>query len=192
MGVSLIKGDRVDLTKGRNLQEALVALGWDANKYDTGYPFDLDVSVFLLGPNGKVPSDQDFVFYNNLQHYSGGVIHSGDERTGSKTGDDEVITVNFAKIPQNIQELVFVITIHEAQARGQSFGQVRNAYVRVVDPRTNEEILRYDLNEKFYRETAVNVCRIYRYNGEWKFEAVGMGYNGGLREFCLEYGVNVA
>jgi len=192
MAVELVKrGQRVDLTKGRNVRKVNVALGWDVNRFDSGYDFDLDVSVFMCDATGKVRQDVDFVFYNNLRHPSGAVEHTGDERTGASQGDDEVIKVDFTRMPDYIEKLAFVVTIHEADLRRQNFGQVSNAYVRVDNAETGEQLLRFDLGEEFSTETAVLVCEIYKYNGEWKFNAVGAGYTKGLAAFVQEYGLQV-
>ena len=194
MGVNLSKGQKVSLEKSMTL--ALVGLGWDTNKYDGGYDFDLDAAAFLLGDNGKVTCDEDFVFYNNLEHASGSVKHTGDNLTGEGEGDDEVILIDFTKVPSNISRIAITVTIHEAQSRNQNFGQVSNAYVRVAKRDSENdfngtESLRYDLAEDFSIETAIVVCEIYRRNGEWKFSAVGAGYQGGLAALCRSFGVNV-
>ena len=192
MAVSLKKGQKVDLTKGNpNLSKILVGLGWDTNKYDGGSDFDLDAAAFLLGANGKVTSDADFVFYNNLKHSSGSVVHMGDNLTGDGEGDDEQITIDLAKIPANIEKVDFTVTIHEADARKQNFGQVSNAFIRVVDEANNNELIRYDLGEEFSIETAVVVGEIYRNNGEWKFNAIGSGFQGGLAALGRNFGVNI-
>ena len=187
MAVNLSKGQRVSLDKG--LTMALVGLGWDTNQYDGGYDFDLDAAAFILGPSGKVRSDDDFIFYNNLS--SGGVTHSGDNRTGEGDGDDEAVTIEFDKVPSYVEKIAVTVTIYDAVARGQNFGQVSNAFIRVVDESTGTELIRYDLGEDFYIETAVVVGELYRHNGEWKFNAVGSGFQGGLEALCKNYGVNV-
>ena len=190
--ISLAKGQKTDLTKGRpGLSKLLVGLGWDVNKYDGQAAFDLDAAAFLLGANGKVQSDSDFVFYNNMQHTSGSVRHMGDNRTGAGEGDDEVIRVDLAAVPANIDKIDFTVTIHEAEERRQNFGQVSNAYIRIVDEVTGEELIRYDLTEDFSVETALVVGELYRHSGEWKFSAIGSGFKGGLRALCLNFGVNV-
>ena len=192
MAVSLKKGQKVDLTKGNpNLSKILVGLGWDTNKYDGGSDFDLDAAAFLLGANGKVTSDADFVFYNNLKHASGSVQHLGDNLTGAGEGDDEQIKIDLSKVPANIDKIDFTVTIHEAEARKQNFGQVSNAFIRVVDEANNKELIRYDLGEDFSIETAVVVGEIYRNNGEWKFNAIGSGFQGGLAALGRNFGVNV-
>jgi len=192
MAVSLRKGQKVDLTKGNpSLKKILIGLGWDTNKYDGGFDFDLDAAAFLLGANGKVTSDEDFVFYNNLKHKSGSVEHLGDNLTGSGEGDDEEIKIDLEKVPANIEKIDFTVTIYDAEARKQTFGQVSNAYIRVVDDVTQQELIRYDLGEDFSVETAVVVGEIYRHNGEWKFNAIGSGWSGGLAALGRNYGVNV-
>ncbi|HCD70414.1 MAG TPA: chemical-damaging agent resistance protein C [Ruminococcaceae bacterium] len=194
MAVNLTKGQRVSLDKSVTM--ARIGLGWDINKYDGGQDFDLDACVFLLGANGKVLCDEDFVFYNNLSARNGAVQHTGDNRTGEGDGDDEAIIIDFTKIPQEIQKIAVTVTIFDAQAKNQNFGQVSNSYVRVVkianpDDQNGEEVLRFDLVEEFSIETALVVCEIYRYNGDWKFNAVAAGYQGGLEALCRSYGVNV-
>lgn len=194
MAVSLIKGQRV--TIGNSLRLGLVGLGWDTNKYHGGYDFDLDASVFLLGANGKVLRDEDFVFYNNLMGRDGAVVHQGDNLTGNGEGDDEVIVMDFTKIPPEIEKIAVTVTIHDAEARKQNFGQVSNAYVRLASMKDEfdlqgETLLKFDLEEEFSVETSLVVCEIYRRNGEWKFNAVASGYKGGLEALCRNYGVNV-
>ncbi len=190
--ISLFKGQKIDLTKGNpKLSKILVGLGWDTKKYDGGYDFDLDAAAFLLGSNGKVQSDSDFVFYNNLKHNSGAVQHMGDNLTGAGDGDDEQIRVDLSKLPANIDKVAFTVTIHEADTRKQNFGQVSNAFIRIVDESNGKELIRYDLGEDFSVETAVVVGELYRHSGEWKFNAIGSGFKGGLRALCLNFGVNV-
>ena len=192
MAVSLRKGQKVDLTKGNpSLKKILIGLGWDTNKYDGGFDFDLDAAAFLLGANGKVNSDDDFVFYNNLKHKSGAVEHMGDNLTGEGEGDDEEIKIDLEKVPANVEKIDFTVTIYDADTRRQTFGQVSNAYIRVVDDVTQRELIRYDLGEDFSVETAVVVGEIYRHNGEWKFNAIGSGWSGGLAALGRNYGVNV-
>lgn len=192
MAVSLTKGQKVDLTKGNpGLSKLLVGLGWDVNKYDGGSAFDLDAAAFLLGGGGKVSSDGDFVFYGNLKHASGAVEHLGDNLTGEGEGDDEQIKINLAAVPASVEKIDFTVTIYEAEERRQNFGQVSNAFIRVVDEATGTELIRYDLGEDFSIETAVVVGEIYRNNGEWKFNAIGSGFQGGLKALCQNYGVNV-
>ena len=192
MAVNLTKGQKVDLTKGNpSLSKIMVGLGWDTNRYDGGYDFDLDAAAFLLNSNGIVTRDADFVFYGNLKHDSGAVEHMGDNLTGAGEGDDEEIMVDLEKVPASIDRIAFTVTIYDSDVRRQNFGQVDNAYIRVVDSTNGHELLRYDLGEEFSIETAIVVGEIYRYNGEWKFNAIGSGFSGGLRALCLNYGVNV-
>lgn len=192
MAVSLQKGQKVDLTKGNpGLSKLLVGLGWDVKRFDGGSDFDLDAAAFLLGASGKVGSDSDFVFYGNLKHASGGVEHMGDNLTGSGDGDDEQIKIDLSVVPANVEKIAFTVTIYDADVRNQNFGQVENAFIRVVNEASGEEIIRYDLGEDFSIETAVVVGELYRHSGEWKFNAIGSGFQGGLKALCLNYGVNV-
>ncbi|WP_281526057.1 TerD family protein [Intestinibacter bartlettii] len=192
MAITLSKGQKVSLTKGNpGLKHIVVGLGWDTNKYDGGFDFDLDSAAFLLDENGKVNADTDFVFYNNLKHSSGAVEHLGDNLTGEGNGDDEQVKVDLSLVPQNISKIAFTVTIHEALERRQNFGQVSNSYVRVIDEDTNQELLNYELGEDFSIETAIVVCEIYRHNGEWKFNALGSGFEGGLEALCKNFGVNI-
>lgn len=191
MAISLQKGQKIDLTKTNpGLTKVLVGLGWDTNKYDGGADFDLDSAAFLLGDSGKVNSDADFVFYGNLKHVSGSVEHLGDNLTGAGDGDDEQIKVDLAAVPANVSKIDFTVTIYDAEARRQNFGQVSNAFIRIVNEATGEELLRFDLGEDFSIETAVVVAELYRNNGEWKFNAIGSGFSGGLAALCQNFGVN--
>ncbi|MDD2212082.1 MAG: TerD family protein [Desulfitobacteriaceae bacterium] len=190
--ISLQKGQKVDLTKTNpGLTKLIVGLGWDTNKYDGGKDFDLDTAAFLLGESGKVGSDADFVFFNNLQHVSGAVKHSGDNLTGAGDGDDEQMNIDLALIPAEVQKVDFTVTIHEAESRAQNFGQVSNAFIRVVNEATGEELIRYDLGEDFSIETAVVVGELYRNGAEWKFSAIGSGFQGGLSALGKNFGVNI-
>lgn len=192
MTISLRKGQKIELTKTNpNLNKVLVGLGWDTNEYASNFAFDLDASVFLTDANGKCTKDSNFVFYGNLKDESGAVLHSGDNLTGEGDGDDESIIVELNKIPQSISKVVFTTTIYDAEQRSQNFGQVSNAYIRVVDEVTQTELLRFDLGEDFSIETALVVGELYRHNGEWKFNAIGGGYQGGLAALCGAYGLNV-
>ena len=192
MAITLSKGQKVSLTKGNpGLKHIVVGLGWDTNKYDGGFDFDLDSAAFLLDENGKVNADTDFVFYNNLKHSSGAVEHLGDNLTGEGDGDDEQVKVDLSLVPQNISKIAFTVTIHEALERRQNFGQVSNSYVRVIDEDTNQELLNYELGEDFFFFLAIVVCEIYRHNGEWKFNALGSGFEGGLEALCKNFGVNI-
>ena len=192
MGIMLKKGQKIDLTKGnKSLKKLLVGLGWDTNKYDGGYDFDLDAAAFCCGDDDKVHEDLDFIFYNNLKHESGGIEHLGDNLTGEGEGDDEQIVIDLSLLPARITKINFTVTIHEADERGQNFGQVSNAYVRVVNQENDEELLRYDLGEDFSVETAIVVAQLYKHNGEWKFNAIGSGFAGGLAALCRNFGLNV-
>ncbi|MGG4489507.1 TerD family protein [Metabacillus idriensis] len=192
MAISLSKGQKIDLTKSNpGLSKVLVGLGWDTNKYDGGNDFDLDTSVFLLDANGKAASEADFIFYNNLVGGNGSVEHTGDNRTGEGSGDDEVIKVNLSEVPSTIDKIAFTITIHDAESRSQNFGQVSNAYVRILNEESNQELIRYDLGEDFSIETAVVVGELYRHGAEWKFNAIGSGYQGGLGSLVKDYGLDV-
>ena len=200
MSISLKKGQKVSLTKDNpNLIKIIVALGWDTNEYDGGYEFDLDASLFLLNNKNKIRKykdghgmwQDDIVFYNRLIGGDKSIIHSGDNLTGAGEGDDEVITVDLTKIPTDVDKISFTVTIHDAKERNQNFGQVSNAYIRVIDESNNKELLKYDLTEEYSVETAMVVGELYRYNTEWKFTAVGSGYQGGLEALCRSYGVDV-
>jgi tellurium resistance protein TerD len=193
MTINLQKGQKSDLTKGNaGLSTVVVGLGWDPYKYSGSFDFDLDAAAFLVTESGKVTGDSDFVFYNNLKHPSGSVIHMGDNLTGEGEGDDEQLLVDLKKIPANITKIVFTVTIHDADARKQNFGQVSNAFIRIVNQSNNTELLHYDLGEDFSLETAVIFGEIYRNQGEWKFNAVGSGFKGGLAALCTQHGLNVA
>jgi tellurium resistance protein TerD len=192
LGINLAKGQRVDLTKTNpGLTKVIVGLGWDTNHYHGGQDFDLDAAAFLTDASSRVIQDTDFIFYNNLVHTTGAVEHTGDNRTGEGDGDDEQIKINFGKVPVNIHRIAITVTIHDAEARSQNFGQVSNAFVRVVDEETGHEILRFDLGEDFSVETAVVICELYRHNGDWKFSAVGSGFAGGLAALCRNFGLEV-
>ncbi len=190
MAVSLTKGQRVSLEKvAPGLTEIFIGLGWDIKATDTGYDFDLDSSVFLLNSNEKLISDNHFVFYNNLTSpdIDKSVQHMGDNITGVGEGDDEVIKVNLKKVPNEVQKIVVAVTIHEAQQRSQNFGQIRNAFVRVVNAQTKLEVIRYDLVEDYSVETALIMAELYRKDGEWRLNAVGAGYQGGLQAILNRY-----
>ena len=194
MAISLVKGQKVSLDNSMKL--ALVGLGWDTNRYDGGYDFDLDASAFLLGDNGKLQRDEDFIFYNNLESRNKAVVHTGDNLTGDGDGDDEVIIIDFPKIPDDVKKIAICVTIHDAAARGQNFGQVSNAYIRIVKmadefDTVGEPVLKFDLEEEFSIETALVVAEIYLKNGEWKFSAVAAGYQGGLEAIVRSFGGNV-
>jgi tellurium resistance protein TerD len=183
MAINLGKGERANLT----FPKFVIGLGWDSNSSDTGQDFDLDASVFILGGNKKILSDEHFIFYNNLKSPDGAVEHTGDNLTGLGDGDDENIKVDLSKINPEATEIIIVVTIHKAEERRQNFGQVRNSFVRIYNPDNNEALLKYELEEDFSVETAVEFGRIYKRNGEWKFEAVGVGQKGGLDVYLNKY-----
>lgn len=192
MPVNLKKGQKVSLTKENpGLSKVVVGLGWDVNAYDTGGDFDLDASAFLLTDNGKVSRQEDFVFYGNLAHPSGSVVHQGDNLTGVGDGDDEQIKIDLSSVPEGITKIAFAATIYDADERRQNFGQVNNAYIRIYDESNGQEIIRYDLGEDFSIETAVIFGELYKHNGEWKFNAIGSGFQGGLAAICINYGIDV-
>lgn len=192
MAVSLQKGQKVSLTKGNpGLTKVVVGLGWDVNQFDTGGDFDLDASAFLLGDDGRVTCSDDFVFFGNLAHPSGSVQHMGDNLTGAGDGDDEQIKIDLSKIPANITRIAFTVTIYEPEKRQQNFGQVNNAFIRIYNEQTGEEMLRYDLGEDFSIETAAVFGELYKNNDEWKFNAIGSGFQGGLAALCASYGIDV-
>lgn len=191
MAISLNKGGNLSLSKtDPNLTKLLIGLGWD-ERVTSGAEFDLDASVFLLTSTGRVRGDHDFIFYNQLKSDNGAVQHTGDNRTGQGDGDDEVIKVNLPLVPAEIEKIVITVTIHDAQARNQNFGQVANAFIRVVNDETGSEVVRFDLAEDYSIETAMVFGEVYRHNGEWKFRAVGQGYSGGLAAMCSQYGVQI-
>lgn len=183
MAINLQKGQREKLSTGN----FTIGLGWDTNATATGADFDLDASVFILGEDKKVLSDQHFIFYNNLKSPDGAVEHTGDNRTGEGDGDDESIIIDLSKIDDRAVEICIVVTIDEHEARKQNFGQVRNSFIRILDNSNNSEIMKFELDEDFSVETAVEFGRIYKRNGEWKFEAIGTGMNGGLGDFLSKY-----
>jgi len=190
MPVSLTKGQRVSLDKiSPGLSEVFVGLGWDIKATDTGLDFDLDSSLFLLGANEKLISDNHFIFYNNLTSPDPdkSIQHAGDNLTGAGEGDDEVIKINLKKVPANVEKIVIAVTIHEAQQRHQNFGQVQNAFVRLVNAETQQEAVRYDLVEDYSIETALILAELYRKDGEWRLNAVGSGYQGGLQALLDRY-----
>lgn len=191
MGISLSKGGNISLSKtDPTLKNIIVGLGWDTRATD-GADFDLDASAFMVKEDCKVRSDSDFIFYNQTKSTCGSVEHTGDNRTGAGDGDDEAIIILLDKVPVDIQRIAFTVTIHEADARKQNFGQVSRAYVRIVNKDTNVEVARYDLSEDASIETAMIFGEIYRHGGEWKFKAVGQGYAGGLAALARQYGINI-
>ncbi|MDE6620557.1 MAG: TerD family protein [Lachnospiraceae bacterium] len=192
MPVSLQKGQKVSLTKDNpGLKKVVVGLGWDVNAFDTGGDFDLDAAAFLLSDSGKVTSSSDFVFYGNLSHPSGSVVHQGDNLTGAGDGDDEQIKIDLSKVPANITKIAFTVTIYEPEQRRQNFGQVNNAFIRIYNEENGEEMLRYDLGEDFSIETAAVFGELYKSGSEWKFNAIGSGFQGGLAALCANFGVDV-
>ena len=192
MPVSLQKGQKVSLTKDNpGLKKVVVGLGWDVNAFDTGGDFDLDAAAFLLNDTGRVGSSSDFVFYGNLSHPSGSVVHQGDNLTGVGDGDDEQIRIDLSKVPDNITKIAFTVTIYEPEKRKQNFGQVNNAFIRIYNEETGEEMLRYDLGEDFSIETAAVFGELYKSGSEWKFNAIGSGFQGGLAALCANFGVDV-
>lgn len=191
MSVSLSKGGNVSLSKEEpNLTRILIGLGWDTRTTD-GTDFDLDASAFLLAAGDKVRGDNDFIFYNNLRSTDGSVEHTGDNRTGEGDGDDEALKVELGTVPPEVQKIAVTVTIHDGEARRQSFGMVSNAFIRVVNDVTGREIARYDLSEDASTETAMIFGEVYRNAGDWKFRAVGQGYKGGLAPLARNFGVNI-
>ena len=189
MALSLSKGGNLSLSKeAPGMTKVLVGLGWDARSTD-GQDFDLDASAFLLKADGIVRADSDFIFYNQLKSTDGSVEHTGDNRTGEGDGDDEAIKVDLSKVPADIDRIAFTVTIHEADARRQNFGQVRNAFIRIVNQDNNSEVARYDLAEDASTETAMIFAELYRNGAEWKFRAVGQGFAGGLKPLAESYGL---
>ena len=183
----------MDLTKGNpGLKNIMAGLGWDVNAFDSGGDFDLDAAAFMLGADGKCPSDKEFIFYGNLVHASQAVKHLGDNLTGEGEGDDEQIEIDLSQVPADIEKIAFTVTIYDAEARRQNFGQVSNAFIRIVNSATGEEMIRYDLGEDFSIETAIVVGELYRNNGEWKFNAIGSGFQGGLAALCGHFGIDAA
>ncbi len=192
MGVSLNKGGNVSLSKvDPSLVRVRAGLGWDARATD-GQDFDLDGSAFLLTDSGRVRGDADFIFYNNLKSVDGSVTHTGDNRTGEGDGDDESLIIQLNDVPTDVSKIAFTVTIHDAESRRQSFGQVSNAFMRIVNEDSNVEVARYDLTEDASIETAMIFGELYRHNGEWKFRAVGQGFAGGLGAMCAQYGINAS
>ncbi|MFI3217775.1 MAG: TerD family protein [Methylococcales bacterium] len=191
MGISLNKGGNISLSKtDPTLKNIIVGLGWDARPTD-GADFDLDASAFMVKADGKVRSDSDFIFYNQMKSTCGSVEHTGDNRTGAGEGDDEALIVLLDKVPADIERIVFTVTIHDAENRKQNFGQVSNAFIRVVNKDSGNEVARFDLSEDASIETAMSFGEIYKHGGEWKFKAVGQGYSGGLAALARQYGISI-
>lgn len=192
MAVSLSKGQKVSLTKDNpGLTKVIVGLGWDTNSFDTGSAFDLDAAAFMVGDNGRCPSDKEFIFYGNRNHPSGAVTHLGDNTTGAGDGDDEQIKIDLSLIPAEVSKIAFTVTIHQADERRQNFGQVSNSFIRIYNEANGQELMRYDLGEDFSIETAAVFGELYKNNGEWKFNAIGSGYQGGLAALCGNFGIDV-
>ena len=191
MAISLGKGGNLSLTKtDPSLSKILIGLGWDERATD-GNDFDLDASAFLLSISGKVRSDADFIFYNQLRSSDGSIEHTGDNRSGQGDGDDESVKVDLSRVPADIDKIVITVTIHDADARRQNFGQVANAFIRVVNDVTGQEVVRFDLAEDYSTETAMVFGELYRHSSEWKFRAVGQGYSGGLGAMCRQFGISI-
>ncbi len=192
MAVSLSKGGRVSLSKeAPGLKNIRVGLGWNPNATDTGAQFDLDASVFLVGADDKVLSDAHFVFYNNATSPDGAVVHKGDNKTGEGEGDDEVVEIDLDKISPQVEKIIFTVTIDQADERRQNFGQVSKSYIRIVNQNGEAEIAKYELDEDYSNETAINFGELYRKDGGWNFKAVGAGFNEGLAGFCRMFGVGI-
>lgn len=190
MALTLQKGGNLSLTKtDASLTKLLVGLGWDPRATD-GTEFDLDASAFLLGANGKVRGEADFIFYNQLKSQDGSVEHTGDNRTGAGDGDDEALKVDLSRVPADVDKIAFIVTIHDAEVRKQNFGQVGGSFIRIANEVTGAEVVRYDLAEDASTETAMIFAELYRNNGEWKFRAVGQGFAGGLKALANSYGMN--
>lgn len=191
MALSLEKGGNLSLDKvAPGLKKIILGLGWDPRATD-GAEFDLDAAAFMLTADGKVRGEADFIFYNQKLSAEGSVEHTGDNRTGAGDGDDESIKVDLSLVPQDVQKIAFTVTIHDAEQRRQNFGQVSNSFIRVVDAESSNEVMRFDLAEDASTETAMVFGELYRNNSEWKFRAVGQGYNGGLKAMCSQYGLNI-
>lgn len=190
-GLTLTKGQNLSLTKeDPGMTQAMVGLGWDA-RVTTGDDYDLDASALLVGANGKVRSDADFIFYNQMRDAAGSVVHQGDNRTGEGDGDDEQIMIDLSKVPHDVQRVIIAVSIHDAGTRNQNFGQIRNAFCRIVNNDSNQEVVRYDLSEDYASETAMVFAEVYRNGNEWKFKAVGQGYASGLAGVAQDFGVNI-
>ncbi|OON97480.1 MAG: chemical-damaging agent resistance protein C [Epulopiscium sp. Nele67-Bin005] len=192
MPISLTKGQKVSITKDNpGLKKVLIGLGWDVNQFDTGGNFDLDTAAFMVTDAGQISQAEDFVFFGNLQHPSGSVTHLGDNLTGVGDGDDEQIEIDLETVPEHLTHIAFTVTIYDAETRRQNFGQVNNAYIRIYNQETGEELVCYDLGEDFSIETAAIFGELYKHGSEWKFNAIGAGYQGGLAALCDNFGVEV-
>lgn len=192
MAITLQKGGNLNLTKTvPNLKLVQIGLGWDA-RATSGEAFDLDASAFLLNTAGKCRGEHDFIFYGQLKSTEGAVEHTGDNRTGVGDGDDEKLLIDLSRIPADVDKVVFTVSIYEAEKRRQNFGSVRNAFIRVVNREDNSEVVRFDLTEEASNNTAMIFAELYRYNSEWKFRAVGQGFEGGLAAMARSYGLTVS
>ncbi|WP_158773693.1 TerD family protein [Cobetia sp. L2A1] len=192
MAISLSKGGNISLSKeSPGIRKIHIGLGWD-NRVTTGAEFDLDASVFLLNSEGKCRQDKDFIFYGNLKSVDGSVEHTGDNLTGEGDGDDEVIIVDLEKVPADVEKLAVTVTIHEAESRGQNFGGIENAFARIVNLESSQEVVRYDLSEDYSVENSMIFCEVYRNNGEWKFKAIGQGFSNGLAGLASKYGLSAS
>jgi len=193
MAVSLQKGQKYELTKGNpSLQRIIAGLGWKLSSYNVNETYDLDVSVFLTGADGRVRNNKDFIYYNNLCHSSGSVEHMGDNKVGGSGGDDEQIRINLAAVPSDVEKITIAVTIYDPENSGKTFGKIQSAYIRIMDDPSGAEIMRFDLGEDFSVEKSVIIGELYRYKGEWKFNAIGSGYGGGLDSLCLKYGLDMS
>jgi tellurium resistance protein TerD len=192
MSISLSKGGNISLSKEvPGIKQIRIGLGWD-DRVTTGEDFDLDASVFMINKDGKCRTDKDFIFYNNLKSTDGSVEHTGDNKTGEGDGDDEVIKVDLSMVPADVDKIAVTVTIHDSATRGQNFGQVENAFARVINETNNQEIVRYDLTEDYSVEDAMIFCELYRNNDEWKFRATGQGFSGGLGDLASKYGLSAS
>lgn len=192
MGIALVKGEQIDLTKSNpGLRNIIIGVGWETHAHDIGHRYDLDTAAFLTDRMGKVTSEADFIFYNNLRHPSGAVVHLGDHIGEVIDGDNEQIKVHLDIIPTHIEKMTFTVTIHEALERGQHFGQIAHTYIRIVDETAGIELIRYDLTEAFPRETAIVIGELHYCEGEWRFNAIGNGHQGGLAELCNNFGIPI-
>lgn len=192
MAISLSKGGNISLSKeAPGMKKLLIGLGWDSRE-TTGHDFDLDASVFMVDANGKCRNEKDFIFYNNLKSPEGAVEHTGDNTTGEGEGDDETIKVDLSLVPNDIDRIAITVTIHDSKNRGQNFGMVENAFSRVVNADNNQEVARYDLSEDYSTEDAMIFCELYRREAEWKFRAIGQGFDGGLGDLVKKYGLNAS
>jgi tellurium resistance protein TerD len=188
--INLEKGQKIDLTKGNEgLKKIIVGLGWDTNKFDGSGSFDLDAAVFMVNENEKCGSQKDFIFYGNLKHSTGSVVHLGDNLTGAGDGDDEQVKVDLSKVPADVSKLVFAVSIYQGEARNQNFGMISNSFIRLIDEDKSEELVKFDLGEDFSTETSIVLGELYRHNGEWKFKAEGSGFEGSFKKLTNTYGL---